>query len=61
MPTFKTISQTAKTGLLPEFRLRAMQKQGRLPGIYSGKRFLVNFDALVEMLERESVQGVKTE
>ena len=58
MPTFKTIRQTAATGILPEHRLRLMQKQKLLPGIQSGNRFLVNVDALVEMLNTESRKAV---
>lgn len=54
MSTFKTIRQTAATGILTEFRLRIMQKTGKLPGIQVGNRFLVNVDQLVEQLERES-------
>lgn len=59
MPTFKTIRQTAATGLLPEHRLRIMQKQGLLPGIQAGNRFMVNVDALSEQLERESRRMVE--
>lgn len=51
---FQTIRQTAKTGILSEHSLRLMVAQGRCPGIYSGNRFLVNYDLLVEQLDRES-------
>lgn len=54
-PKFPTIRQTAKTGILPEHSLRIMVAQGRCPGIYSGNRFLVNYDLLVEQLDRESL------
>lgn len=54
MPTFRTIRQTAALGILPEHRLRQMQKQGQLPGIKSGNRFLVNVEALIETLEQMS-------
>lgn len=53
-PRFMTIRQTAKTGILPENRLRQMQHQGKLPGIYSGNKFLVNAELLLQLLERES-------
>ena len=33
MPTFKTIRQTAATGILTEHRLRLMVAQGICPGI----------------------------
>ena len=55
---FKTIRQTAALGILPEFRMRQMQKQGKLPGIYSGSRFLVNVDALEAMLEEQTAQSI---
>ena len=57
--TLKTIRQTAKTGILPEYRLRQMQKQGRLPGIYAGNRYLVNVEALHDYLRSESEKSVK--
>ena len=60
MPTFKTIRQTAAMGILTEHRLRLMQKQGRLPGIHTGNRFLVNVDALAEQLTAESAANVRT-
>ena len=58
MPTFKTIRQTAATGILSEHRLRLMQKQGLLPGVRAGNRFLVNVEALVELLNAESRKAV---
>lgn len=54
MPEFKTIRQTAATGILPEHRLRIMVAQGVCPGIQTGNRFLVNVSALAEMLESMS-------
>ena len=58
MPTFKTIRQTAATGILSEHRLRLMQRQGLLPGIQAGNRFLINVEALAEMLNAESKKAV---
>lgn len=59
MPEFKTIRETAKLKILPEHCLRLMQKQGELPGIKSGNRFLVNVDALIELLDKKSREAVK--
>lgn len=53
---FLTIRQTAETGILSESHLRLLEKQGRLPGIRSGNRFLVNYPLLVEQLDRESLE-----
>ena len=51
---FLTIRQTAATGILSEHHLRMMEKQGRLPGVRSGNRFLVNTTLLIEQLDQES-------
>jgi hypothetical protein len=49
-----SIRKTAQTGILSEVALRSLLKQGKLPGIYSGERFKVNFGQLCEMLEKGS-------
>ena len=54
MPEFKTIRQTAATGILSEHRIRLMVAAGQCPGIKTGNRFLVNVSALSEMLDAES-------
>lgn len=54
MPTFKTIRQTAALGFISEHYLRLLVAQGKCPGVYSGNRFLVNLDALIEQLDNES-------
>lgn len=51
---FMTIRQTAAAGYDTEFHLRLMQKQGKLPGFFSGRTFKVNVPLLVEQLDRES-------
>ena len=51
---FRTIRQTAALGILSEHRLRLMEKEGALPGIRTGNRFLVNVEKLVELLEEAS-------
>jgi len=58
MITFKTIRQTAAMGILSETNLRLRHKQGRLPGVYTGRTFRVNVDALIEQLETESRNNV---
>lgn len=54
MPEFKTIRQTAATGLLPEHQIRLMVVQGTCPGFKAGNRFMVNVTALAEQLDRLS-------
>ena len=61
MQTYRTIRQTAATGILSEHVLRLRQKAGRLPGFYSGNRFLVDVDALADLLRTESMDAVKKE
>lgn len=51
---FPSIRETAARGPLSEHCLRLMLKQGKLPGVYSGRKFLVNYDGLLEQL---SVKG----
>ena len=58
MPNFKTIRQTAATGLISEHYLRLMVARGECPGIRSGNRFLVNVTALSEQLDRASREGI---
>lgn len=61
MAEFKTIRQTAATGILSEHRLRIMVAEGRCPGIKTGNRFLINVSALAEMLDEESRKGRRSE
>ena len=49
-PTFRTIREVAKMGILSEYSLRLMEKQHKLPCIYSGNRCLINLDKLIMML-----------
>lgn len=61
VPRLMTIRETAKAGILPEHRIRQMQKQGKLPGIYSGNKFLVNAEMLVQLVEQECRQNAGLE
>ena len=49
-PTMMTIREIARTGLLPEHALRIMLKAGQLPAIYIGKKALINYDKLCDIL-----------
>lgn len=55
--TFQSVRETARSTGLPECRLRRMVKERKAPGLYSGRKFIVNVPALLEQLERESRQG----
>ena len=50
IPRFMTIRQTAAAGPLSEHHLRRLEKQGKLPCIYSGRKCLVNYDLLIDQL-----------
>lgn len=59
MAEFKTIRQTAATGLISEHFLRQMVARGECPGVWSGNRFLVNVSALADQLDAQSRAAVK--
>ena len=51
IPQMMTVRQMAATGILPENAIRSLLKQGKLPAIYSGKKALINFELVCEMLQ----------
>lgn len=61
MKPYMTIRELAKEGLLSETELRRRLRVGNLPGVMVGeraKKFLVNTDALMRSLERESMSAL---
>ena len=50
LPRMRTIREIAATGLLSEYSLRLMEKQGKLPCIHVGKKCLINLDLLIQQL-----------
>ena len=50
VPHFVTIRQAAKTGILPEHTIRRMVKSGEIRAVYSGNRALLNYEALLKLL-----------
>lgn len=57
MEGYLTIRQAAAKGIMPEYRLRVWQKEGKLPGIYAGSRFYVNTVALKQLLDEETYKN----
>lgn len=55
---FKTVRQTAALRIISERNLRERIARGKCPGIKVGNRFMVNVDALLEMLDKESLKAV---
>ena len=45
-----SIREAAKLGPLSEYTLRLLEKQKKLPCIYTGRECLINYDRLLEML-----------
>jgi hypothetical protein len=52
LPRLLSIREVAKTGLLSEYTLRKMEKQNQLPCFYAGRKCLVNFDKLLDQLDK---------
>ena len=51
---FLTIRAAAKETGLPEFYLRRLEHEGKLPGFYSGVKKMVNMSKFWEMFNAES-------
>lgn len=51
LPKMLTIREVASTGLLPEHALRRLIKSGEIPCIYSGRKALLSFGKVCEILE----------
>ena len=50
LPRMCTIREIARTGLLSEYALRKLEKQGKLPCVYVGRKCLINLDRLIDQL-----------
>lgn len=50
-PKLMTIREVAKTGILSEYTLRLLHKQGKLPCIELPRKTLVNYTLLVQQLQ----------
>ena len=50
LPRMRTIREIAATGMLSEYSLRLMEKQGKLPCIHVGRKCLINLDLLIQQL-----------
>lgn len=52
LPRMMTVRQVAKTGLISEYALRQLVKQGKVPCIALEHKVLINFDAFIEQLQQ---------
>lgn len=57
---YHSIRETARLTGLSEYFIRQKHKEGAVPGIYSGNKFLVNVPSLLESLNA-STGEVKTD
>ena len=55
---YLTVNATSKETGLSKYLLRAMQKNGTLPGFRNGNRFMVNVPLLLDQLEQESRKSI---
>ena len=50
LPKLMSIREVSRTGVIPEHALRKLIKQGKIPCIYSGRKALICFDRLCELI-----------
>lgn len=53
-PSFLSAHNTAQSTGIPEKQIRRMIKEGRCPGYYVGRKFMVNVDRLIQQLDEAS-------
>lgn len=51
---YVTVNEAGRRGPIPAYRLRQMQKAGLLAGFFSGSRYYLDYDALIEWVRQES-------
>lgn len=51
LPKLMSIREVARTGIIPEHALRRLIKSGEIPCIYSGRKALLSFGKVCEILE----------
>jgi len=56
-PLMLPIKKTAEKGPLSETALRRLVKQGKIPGIYIGRKFLVNYPKMLEWLNNNGQEA----
>lgn len=54
-PRMLTIREAAQVGPLTEYALRLLLKQDKLPGVFIGTKFLLNYDRFIAQLNGESL------
>lgn len=54
LPKMMTIREIAATGVLPEYAIRTLVREGKIPAIRCGTSVRINFNTLIEMLNDTS-------
>lgn len=57
IPHMMTVRQVAKTGLISEYALRQLVKQGKVPCIALEHKVLINFDAYTRAIRSNAKQA----
>ena len=57
---FETAREAANSTGVPEYRIRQLIKAERVPGFYAGKKYLINVDAFLEVLQQMCSESVTT-
>ena len=58
--TYQTLRETVNSTGLSLYFLKKELKAGRLPHIMSGNRVLVNVEKLLDILNKESTENIKS-
>ena len=49
---FEATRKAATITGVPEYRIRQMIREGTVPGFFAGKKYLINIDAFLKVLEQ---------
>ena len=50
LPKLMSIREVARTGVIPEHALRQLVREGKIPCVYSGRKALICFDRLCDLI-----------
>ncbi len=59
IPVLMTVPEVAATGLMSEYFLRSLIKQGFVPCVQSGLKYLINYDMFCAMLNDPNWPGYR--
>ena len=59
IPVLMTVPEVAATGLMSEYFLRSLIKQGVVPCVQSGRKYLINYEMFCAMLNDPNWAGYR--